>query len=148
MFFKKYLFYIRESFMLKECTLSIIKPDAVIKNVIGAIINRFEISGLVIVTAKMLQLTSIQATQFYCEHQKKFFFKNLIDFMISGRVFVQVLEGNNSIRRVREIMGSTNPVEALAGTIRADYGINYTKNAIHGSDSTESAIREISYFFK
>lgn len=134
--------------MFKERTLSIIKPDAVIKNVIGAIINRFEISGLVIVTAKMLQLTPIQATEFYCEHQKKFFFSTLVNFMVSGRIFVQVLEGNNVIRRVREIMGSTNPVDALAGTIRADYGINYTQNAVHGSDSAESAIREIFYFFK
>lgn len=134
--------------MLKERTLSIIKPDAVAKNVIGSIINRFEISGLVIVSVKILKLTSIQAAQFYSEHQKKFFFDVLINFMTSGIIFVQVLEGNNSIQRNREIMGSTNPINALAGTIRADYGSDCTKNAVHGSDSSESAIREISYFFK
>lgn len=133
--------------MLKERTLSIIKPDAVSKNVIGSIISRFEVSGLIIVATRMLQLTSMQAIQFYSEHQKKFFFNVLIDFMTSGMIFVQVLEGNNSIRRNREIMGFTNPIHALAGTIRADYGSDCTKNAIHGSDSNKSAIREISYFF-
>lgn len=133
--------------MLTERTLSIIKPDAVAKNIIGTIINRFEVSGFVIVAAKMLKLTSVQAKQFYVEHQKKLFFNVLVDFMTSGMIFVQVLEGENAIRRNREIIGSTNPIDALAGTIRADYGSDYTKNAIHGSDSVESAIREISYFF-
>lgn len=133
--------------MLKERTLSIIKPDAVAKNVIGSIINRFEISGLVVVAAKISKLTFVQATQFYINHQKKPFFDDLIDFMTSGRIFVLVLEGDNSVRRNREIMGATNPIDALAGTIRADYGNNCTKNAIHGSDSNESAINEISYFF-
>lgn len=133
--------------MIIERTLSIIKPDAVSKNVIGAIISRFEISGFVVVAAKMLKLTSLQAQQFYSEHYNKFFFKILIDFMISGMIFVQVLEGSDSVRRNREIMGDTNPMDALSGTIRADYGSDYTKNAIHGSDSNKSAVREISYFF-
>ncbi|URJ23849.1 nucleoside-diphosphate kinase [Blochmannia endosymbiont of Camponotus sp.] len=131
----------------KENTLSIIKPDAVAKNIIGSIISRFEAAGLIIVGAKILQLTYIQASEFYFEHQKKYFFDSLINFMISGPIFIQILEGNNSIQRNREIMGATNPANALAGTIRADYGYNYTKNAIHGSDSKKSAIREISYFF-
>ncbi|URJ24367.1 nucleoside-diphosphate kinase [Candidatus Blochmanniella camponoti] len=131
----------------KENTLSIIKPDAVAKNIIGSIISRFEAAGLIIVGAKILQLTYIQASEFYFEHQKKYFFDSLIDFMISGPVFVQILKGNNSIQRNREIMGATDPANALAGTIRSDYGYNYTKNAIHGSDSKKSAIREISYFF-
>lgn len=133
--------------MVKERTLSIIKPDAVAKNSIGAIINRFEIAGLSIVEAKILILTSMQAEIFYAEHKKKIFFNILINFMISGRIFVQVLEGDDSIKRNREIMGATNPLNALAGTIRADYGSNYTENAIHGSASSEAAIREISYFF-
>lgn len=131
----------------KENTLSIIKPDAVAKNIIGSIISRFEAAGFIIVGAKILKLTHVQASEFYFEHQKKYFFDSLINFMISGPIFIQILEGNNSIQRNREIMGSTNPEDALAGTIRSDYGYNYTKNAIHGSDSKESAAREISYFF-
>lgn len=133
--------------MSKERTLSIIKPDAVAKNVIGAIINRFEISDFIIVHAIMLKLTLKQAKIFYFEHKKKIYFDTLISFMISGKIFVQVLEGNNAVKRHREVIGSTNPVDALAGTIRADYGSDITKNAVHGSDSHESAIREISYFF-
>lgn len=133
--------------MFKERTLSIIKPDAVAKNVIGAIVNRFETSGLVIVAAKILKLKIDQAVQFYAEHQQKFYFDVLIKFMTSGLIFVQVLEGDHSIRRNREMMGSTNPIDALAGTIRADYGSDCTKNAVHGSDSIDSAVREISYFF-
>lgn len=133
--------------MIKERTLSIIKPDAVSQNVIGSIISRFELSGLFVVEARMLQLTSIQAEQFYYEHREKFFFNCLINFMISGRIFVQVLEGSNAIQRNRDIMGSTDPKNALKGTIRADYGSDCTKNAIHGSDSRISALREICYYF-
>lgn len=132
---------------MKEHTLSIIKPDAVSKNLIGSIINRFEIAGLFIVSVKMLQLTSKQAIEFYYEHRNKLFFNDLINFMISGRIFVQVLEGNEAIRRNREIMGVTDPVHALSGTIRSDYGENCMKNAIHGSDSLYSAKHEIAYFF-
>ncbi|WP_181950847.1 nucleoside-diphosphate kinase [Blochmannia endosymbiont of Camponotus nipponensis] len=131
----------------KENTLSIIKPDAVAKNIIGSIINRFETAGFMVIGAKMLQLTYTQASEFYCEHQNKPFFENLINFMISGLIFVQILAGHNSIQRNREIMGATDPMHALAGTIRSDYGYNCTKNAIHGSDSKQSAAREISYFF-
>lgn len=133
--------------MLQERTLSIIKPDAVSKNVIGAIISRFEISGLFLVSAKLIQLTSAQAVGFYREHQNKFFFNDLIDFMISGPIFIQILEGNCAIQRNREIMGDTNPLHALAGTIRFDYGENFTRNAVHGSDSKKSASYEIAYFF-
>lgn len=133
--------------MIKEKTLSIIKPDAVSRNIIGAIISRFETSGLIVLSAKMIQLTSGQAVQFYHEHQGKFFFNELIKFIVSGLIFVQILEGDKAIRRTREIIGSTNPQHALAGTIRSDYGENCTKNAIHGSDSLESAKYEISCFF-
>ncbi|URJ25432.1 nucleoside-diphosphate kinase [Candidatus Blochmannia ocreatus (nom. nud.)] len=133
--------------MKTEHTLSIIKPDAVAKNVIGAIINRLETSGLMIVNAKILQLTSIQASEFYAAHQNKFFFNELINFMISGPIFIQILKGYQAIKKNREIMGATDPTVALSGTIRSDYGYNCTKNAIHGSDSKKSAIREISYFF-
>lgn len=131
----------------KERTLSIIKPDAVSKGIIGAIISRFESSGLLIVSAKMLQLTTDQVLEFYNEHKNKFFFKDLMEFMISGPIFVQILEGNYAIRRNREIMGNTDPMKALAGTIRFDYGESCTKNVIHGSDSESSAKYEIAYFF-
>lgn len=133
--------------MCTEQTLSIIKPDAVSKNIIGAIISRFEVSGLMLVEVKMIQLTSIQAIEFYSEHQGKFFFDDLIKFMISGLIFVHILEGTCAIQRNREIMGSTNPKQALAGTIRYDYGENCIKNVVHGSDSKQSAEYEISYFF-
>ncbi|WHL25165.1 MAG: nucleoside-diphosphate kinase [Candidatus Blochmannia vicinus] len=133
--------------IFKEHTLSIIKPDAIAKNIIGSIISRFETAGLSVIEAKILTLTCIQASEFYCEHQKKYFFESLINFMISGPIFVQILSGNNSIQRSREIMGATNPKHALAGTIRSDYGYDCTKNAIHGSDSKKSAMREIHYFF-
>ncbi|ADV33917.1 nucleoside diphosphate kinase [Candidatus Blochmanniella vafra str. BVAF] len=133
--------------MRKEHTLSIIKPDAVSKNIIGAIINRFEISGLVVVSVQMLQLTWKQASEFYYVHRNKFFFNDLIQFMTSGLIFIQILEGDCAIQRNREIIGATNPSDALSGTIRADYGENYTRNAIHGSDSKSSAQFEISYFF-
>ncbi|CAJ0995877.1 nucleoside-diphosphate kinase [Sodalis praecaptivus] len=133
--------------MTIERTFSIIKPNAVAKNVIGAIIQRFESTGLTVVGAKMLQLTREQTEGFYAEHKGKPFFDSLVDFMISGPILVQVLEGEDAVRRNREIMGATNPANALAGTLRADYADGFTENAVHGSDSAESAAREIAYFF-
>ncbi|QWA09734.1 nucleoside-diphosphate kinase [Sodalis ligni] len=133
--------------MTIERTFSIVKPNAVAKNVIGAIYARFESAGLKIVAAKMLQLTRAQAEGFYAEHQGKPFFDGLVGFMISGPVVVQVLEGEDAVRRNREIMGATNPANALAGTLRSDYADSLTENAVHGSDAVESAAREIAYFF-
>ncbi|MCR3755943.1 MAG: nucleoside diphosphate kinase [Sodalis sp. Psp] len=133
--------------MIIERTLSIIKPNAVAKNVIGAIINRFENTGLTVVGAKMLHLNRVQAEGFYAEHKDKPFFDSLVNFMISGPILVQVLEGKDSVRRNREIMGTTNPADALAGTLRADYSDSFIENAVHGSDSVKSAAREIAYFF-
>lgn len=133
--------------MTIERTFSIIKPNAVAKNVIGAIIQRFESTGLTVVGAKMLQLTRELAEEFYAEHKGKPFFDSMVDFMISGPILVQVLEGEDAVRRNREIMGATNPANALAGTLRADYADGFTENAVHGSDSAESAAREIAYFF-
>lgn len=133
--------------MTIERTLSIIKPSAVAKNVIGAIIQRFESTRLTVVGAKMLQLPREKAEGFYAEHKGKPFFDSLVDFMISGPILVQVLEGEDAVRRNREIMGATNPANALAGTLRADYAESFTENAVHGSDSSESAAREIAYFF-
>ncbi|WP_341501796.1 nucleoside-diphosphate kinase [Gallaecimonas sp. GXIMD4217] len=133
--------------MAVERTISIIKPDAVAKNVIGAIYNRFETAGLKIVAAKMLHLTREQAEGFYAEHKERPFFTALVDFMTSGPIMVQVLEGENAVLKNREIMGATNPAEAAAGTLRADYAVSIDENAVHGSDSTESAAREIAYFF-
>lgn len=133
--------------MVKENTLSIIKPDAVARNIIGSIINRFETSGLILTSVKMLQLTFTQAVEFYCVHKDKYFFNDLIKFMISGPVFIQILSGNCAIKRNRDIMGCTDPVSALAGTIRSDYGENCIKNVVHGSDSESSAKYEIEYFF-
>ncbi len=133
--------------MTIERTFSIIKPNAVAKNAIGAIYARFETAGLKIVAAKMVQLTREQAEGFYAEHQGKPFFDGLVGFMTSGPVMVQALEGEEAVRRHREIMGATNPDNALAGTLRADYADSLTENAVHGSDSTESAAREIAYFF-
>lgn len=133
--------------MTIECTFSIIKPNAVAKNLIGTIIHRFESSGLNIIGAKMLLLTQEQVEYFYAEHRSKPFFKDLLDFMISGPIVVQVLQGEGAICHNREIMGATNPSNALAGTLRADYADSVIKNAVHGSNSTESAAREISYFF-
>ncbi|MFE8151502.1 nucleoside-diphosphate kinase [Brenneria goodwinii] len=133
--------------MTIERTFSIVKPNAVAKNAIGAIYARFESAGFKIVAAKMLHLTREQAEGFYAEHQGKPFFDGLISFMISGPVMVQVLEGENAVQRNRDIMGATNPANALAGTLRADYADSLTENAVHGSDSTESAQREIVYFF-
>lgn len=134
--------------MSVERTLSIIKPDAVGKNVIGEIISRFEKGGLRVVAAKMLQLDEESAGGFYAEHRERGFFKDLMEFMTSGPVLVQVLEGENAIARNRELMGATNPAEAAAGTIRADFANSIDANAVHGSDSAASAAREISYFFK
>lgn len=134
--------------MTVERTLSIIKPDAVGKNVIGEIISRFEKGGLSVVAMKMLQLDENSAGGFYAEHKERPFFPDLMAFMTSGPVIVQVLEGDNAIARNRELMGATNPAEAAAGTIRADFAKSIDANAVHGSDSAESAGREISYFFK
>ena len=134
--------------MSVERTLSIIKPDAVGKNVIGEIVSRFEKGGLRVVAMKMLQLDDESAGGFYAEHKERGFFGDLIEFMTSGPVIVQVLEGENAIARNRELMGATNPAEADAGTIRADFAVSIDANAVHGSDSPASAEREIAYFFK
>jgi len=133
--------------MAVERTLSIIKPDAVAKNVIGEILSRFEKAGLNIVAAKMQQLSREQAEGFYAEHKERPFFNDLVGFMTSGPVVVQVLEGENAIAQNRDLMGATNPKEAAAGTIRADFANSIDANAVHGSDSPESAAREIAYFF-
>lgn len=133
--------------MAIERTLSIIKPDAVAKNVIGEIYSRFEKAGLKIAAAKMLQLNEESAGGFYAEHQGKGFYTDLIEFMTSGPVFIQVLEGENAVLLNRELMGATNPIEAESGTIRADFAISIDANAVHGSDSTSSAAREVGYFF-
>lgn len=133
--------------MALERTLSIIKPDAVAKNVVGEIISRFEKDGLKVVAAKMLHLSQKEAEGFYAEHNGRPFFNDLVSFMTSGPVVVQVLEGENAILRNRELMGATNPKEADAGTIRADFAETIDANAVHGSDSATSAAREIGYFF-
>ncbi len=133
--------------MALERTFSIIKPDAVAKNVIGQIYGRFEAQGLKIVAAKMLQLTQVQAEGFYAEHKARPFFNDLVSFMISGPVMMQVLEGENAVLANRDIMGATNPKEAAAGTIRADFADSIDENAVHGSDATETAAVEIDYFF-
>jgi len=130
-----------------ERTLSIIKPDAVAKNVIGKIYSRFEDAGFKIVAAKMLHLDEVSAGGFYAVHKDRPFFKDLISFMTSGPVIVQVLEGENAVAKHREIMGATNPQEAAPGTIRADFAETLDENAVHGSDSLENAVIEISYFF-
>ncbi|RLA45666.1 MAG: nucleoside-diphosphate kinase [Gammaproteobacteria bacterium] len=133
--------------MAIERTLSIIKPDAVAKNVIGDIIGRFEKAGLTVVAVKMLQLSAQKAGGFYAEHEGKGFFADLIEFMTSGPVVVQVLEGENAVDQNRSLMGATNPKEAAPGTIRAEFADTIDANAVHGSDSPVSAAREISYFF-
>ncbi|HHJ38459.1 MAG: nucleoside-diphosphate kinase [Methylothermaceae bacteria B42] len=134
--------------MAIERTLSIIKPDAVAKNVIGKIISRFEDAGLAVVGAKMMHLTREQAEGFYAVHKERPFFGELVEYMISGPIVVQVLEGENAIALNRELMGATNPKEAAPGTIRADFGASIEENAVHGSDSPETAQWEINYFFK
>jgi nucleoside-diphosphate kinase len=133
--------------MAVERTLSIIKPDAVAKNVIGKIYSRFESNGLKIVAAKMVQLTQAEAEGFYAVHKERPFFKDLVKFMISGPVMIQALEGENAVAKNRELMGATNPKEAAAGTIRADFAESIDANAVHGSDSAENAAIEIAYFF-
>jgi nucleoside-diphosphate kinase len=133
--------------MAVERTLSIVKPDAVGKNVIGKIYSRFEDAGLTIVAAKMLRLSEAVAGGFYAEHKERPFYNDLVAFMTSGPVVVQVLEGENAIAKNRELMGATNPQEADAGTIRADFAQSIDANAVHGSDSPASAEREIAYFF-
>ncbi|MFD1382281.1 nucleoside-diphosphate kinase [Rhodanobacter aciditrophus] len=133
--------------MALERTLSIIKPDAVAKNVIGEIFTRFERAGLKIVETKMIQLDDELAGGFYAEHKERPFYKDLVAFMTSGPVVVSVLEGEGAVLRHRELMGATNPKEAAAGTLRADYAESIDANAVHGSDSVESAAREVAYFF-
>ncbi|MCF7981737.1 MAG: nucleoside-diphosphate kinase [Pseudomonadales bacterium] len=134
--------------MAVERTLSIIKPDAVAKNVIGEIYSRFEKAGLKIIAAKMLHMDDEKAGGFYAEHRERPFFKDLVEFMTSGPVVVQVLEGENAVALNRELMGATNPKEAAAGTIRADFAQTIDANAVHGSDSSTSAAREVAYFFE
>ena len=134
--------------MTTQLTLSIIKPDAVAKSVIGQIYSRFEQAGLRIVAAKMMQLTREQAEGFYAVHKARPFFNDLVSFMISGPVMIQVLSGENAIMKHREIMGATNPKEAAPGTIRADFADSIDANAVHGSDSAETAAQEIAYFFE
>jgi nucleoside-diphosphate kinase len=133
--------------MAVERTLSIIKPDAVAKNIIGKIYSRFESNGMQIVAAKMLRLSDTVAGGFYAEHEGRPFYPALIEFMTSGPVVVQVLEGENAIAKNRELMGATNPEEADEGTIRRDFATSIDANAVHGSDSPGSAAREIAYFF-
>ena len=133
--------------MVTERTLSIIKPDAVAKNVVGQILSRFEGAGLKIVALKMQHLSREQAEGFYAEHSERPFFNDLVAFMTSGPVSVQVLEGENAVLANRDLMGATNPQEAEAGTIRADFAQSIDANAVHGSDSTTSAAREVAYFF-
>jgi len=130
-----------------ERTLSIIKPDAVAKNVVGKILDRFETAGLRVVAIKKLQLSKADAEAFYEVHKQRPFFKGLVDFMISGPVVVSVLEGKNAVAKNRELMGATNPKEATAGTIRADFADSIDANAVHGSDSLENAKIEINFFF-
>ncbi len=133
--------------MAVERTLSIIKPDAVAKNVIGQIYTRFESNGLKIAASKMVQLSQSEAEGFYAVHRERPFFKDLVKFMISGPVVVQVLEGENAVLKHRDLMGATNPKDAAAGTIRADFAESIDANAVHGSDSLENAAIEITYFF-
>jgi nucleoside-diphosphate kinase len=133
--------------MAIERTISIIKPDAVAKNAIGDIYARFEKAGLSIVAARMIHLSTEQAEGFYAEHKERPFFGALVNFMTSGPAMVQVLEGEGAILKNRDLMGATNPADAEAGTIRADFAESIDENAVHGSDSTESATREITYFF-
>lgn len=134
--------------MAIEQTLSIIKPDAVAKNVIGQIYSRFEQAGLKIVAAKMVQLTREQAEAFYSVHKERPFFNSLVEFMIQGPVMVQVLKGENAIIKHRDLMGATDPKQALPGTIRADFAESIDANAVHGSDAAETAKFEINFFFK
>ncbi len=133
--------------MSVQRTFSIIKPDAVAKNVIGEITTRFEKAGLRVVASKMVQLSEREAGGFYAEHKERPFYADLVSFMTSGPVIVQVLEGEDAIAKNRELMGATNPKEAAAGTIRADFAESIDENAVHGSDSEAAAAREIAFFF-
>ncbi|WWR12275.1 nucleoside-diphosphate kinase [Candidatus Legionella polyplacis] len=134
--------------MMEELTLSIIKPDGVKKSIIGNIYNRFERSGLKIIAIKTVKLSLERAIQFYYIHKEKNFFNDLINFMISGPIVVQILQGNNAIKKNRVLMGNTNPKNALPGTIRYDFAENINFNIVHGSDSIDTAYQEISFFFK
>jgi nucleoside-diphosphate kinase len=134
--------------MTVERTLSIIKPDAVAKNAIGAIYSRFEKAGLRIIAARMQHLSRSEAEGFYAVHRERPFFKDLVDFMITGPVIIQVLEGENAIAKHRDLMGATDPKKAAPGTIRADFASSIDENAVHGSDSAENAAKEIAYFFR
>ena len=133
--------------MTIERTLSIIKPDAVAKNVIGKIVSRFEAAGLKVIAAKLVHLSQAEAEQFYAVHSARPFFKDLVTFMVSGPVFVQVLEGENAVLTNRDLMGATDPKKAEAGTIRADFADSIDANAVHGSDAAETAKEEIAFFF-
>jgi nucleoside-diphosphate kinase len=133
--------------MAVEKTLSIIKPDAVKKNAVGQIVARFEAAGLKVAAARMIHLSRAQAEGFYAVHRERPFFKDLVDFMISGPVLVQVLQGDNAIAKNRELMGATDPKKADKGTIRADFAESIDANAVHGSDSAENARSEVAYFF-
>ena len=133
--------------MARERTLSIIKPDAVAKNVVGQIFTRFENAGLTVAACRMTQLSRAQAEGFYAVHKARPFFKDLVDFMVSGPVVIQVLEGEGSIQKNRDLMGATDPKKAEAGTIRADFADSIDANAVHGSDAPETAATEIAYFF-
>ncbi len=133
--------------MALERTLSIIKPDAVAKNVIGEIYARFEKAGLKVIAARMQQLSRQEAEGFYAVHRERPFFKSLVEFMISGPVMIQALEGENAILKHRDLMGATNPKEAVPGTIRADFADSIDANAVHGSDAADTAKTEIAYFF-
>jgi nucleoside-diphosphate kinase len=134
--------------MAVERTLSIIKPDAVAKNVIGEIYTRFEKAGLRIVAARMKHLSRTEAEGFYAVHRERPFFKALVDFMVTGPVMIQVLEGENAVATHRDLMGATDPKKAEKGTIRADFADSIDENAVHGSDSAENAAKEIAYFFR
>jgi len=133
--------------MSVERTLSIIKPDAVAKNVIGQIMSRFEQAGLKVIAARMMHLSREDAGRFYAVHKERPFFKDLVDFMVSGPVVVQVLEGENAIQKNRDLMGATDPKKAEAGTIRADFAQSIDANAVHGSDAADTAANEIAFFF-
>jgi nucleoside-diphosphate kinase len=133
--------------MAVERTLSIIKPDAVAKNVIGEIYARFEKSGLKIIAARMRQLSRADAEAFYAVHRQRPFFKDLVDFMVSGPIMVQILEGENAITKNRDLMGATDPKKAAKGSIRADFADSIDANAVHGSDSAQTAATEITFFF-
>ena len=133
--------------MSVERTLSIIKPDAVAKNVIGQIVSRFEDAGLKVIAARMMQLSRNDAQRFYAVHSERPFFGELVEFMVSGPVFVQVLEGENAIAKNRDLMGATDPAKAEKGTIRADFAQSIDANAVHGSDAPETAKEEIAFFF-